>query len=94
MDAARKLQAREYRRRLKALNHAHDRALEAQAKTVPREVYDIDRRAFETQFGALRDQVLADVAAKTARATVYSSVLAIALVVIGWVLMWFRVRGG
>jgi hypothetical protein len=39
-DRALEMQAREYERRLTELNHAHARALEAQAGTVPREVYD------------------------------------------------------
>ncbi len=34
------LQAAEYERRLDTLNHAHEAAVEAQARTVPREVFD------------------------------------------------------
>lgn len=34
------IQAVEYERRLTALNHAHEQAIEAQARTVPREVFD------------------------------------------------------
>ena len=34
------LQAEEYERRLDTLNHAHQAAVEAQAKTVPREMFD------------------------------------------------------
>jgi hypothetical protein len=34
------LQAGEYERRLDTLNHAHQEAVEAQARTVPREVFD------------------------------------------------------
>ena len=34
------LQAEEYERRLETLNHAHAQAVEAQARTVPREVFD------------------------------------------------------
>lgn len=34
------LQAAEYERRLEALNHAHQQAVEAQARTVPRELFD------------------------------------------------------
>jgi len=34
------LQADEYERRLEALNHAHSQAVEAQARTVPREMFD------------------------------------------------------
>jgi len=34
------LQAREYERRLDTLNHAHEQAVEAQAMTVPRELFD------------------------------------------------------
>jgi hypothetical protein len=34
------LQATEYERRLETLNHAHQQAVEAQARTVPRELFD------------------------------------------------------
>lgn len=34
------LQAAEYERRLETLNHAHQQAVEAQARTVPRELFD------------------------------------------------------
>lgn len=39
-DVALRLQAKEYERRLISLNHAHEQAVEAQAKTVPRETYE------------------------------------------------------
>ena len=40
-DAALKLQAVEYERRLEDLNHAHQQAVEQRAQFLPREVYDI-----------------------------------------------------
>jgi hypothetical protein len=40
IDKALQLQAAEYERRLDDLNHAHAQAVEAQAKTVPREMFD------------------------------------------------------
>ena len=40
IDKALQLQASEYERRLDDLNHAHAQAVEAQAKTVPREMFD------------------------------------------------------
>jgi hypothetical protein len=46
-DKALELQAKEYERRLEVLNHAHAAAVEAQAKTVPREMYDSDRKGQE-----------------------------------------------
>ena len=39
-ERALKLQAAEYERRLETLNHAHQQAIEAQARTVPRELFD------------------------------------------------------
>ena len=39
-DKAMELQATEYQRRLDVLNHAHQAAVEAQAKTVPREMWE------------------------------------------------------
>jgi len=45
VEKALKLQATEYERRLEVLNHAHAAAVEAQAKTVPREMYDNDKKA-------------------------------------------------
>ena len=39
-EEARKIQAVEYERRLTVLNHAHEAAVEAQAKTVPREMWE------------------------------------------------------
>ena len=40
VEKARQIQFDEYERRLNLLNHAHDQAIEAQARTVPREVFD------------------------------------------------------
>ena len=40
VEKERQIQFNEYERRLTTLNHAHEQALEAQAKTVPREVFD------------------------------------------------------
>jgi hypothetical protein len=45
-DMALELQAAEYGRRLGELNHAHQQALEAQARTVPRETYEEFLREF------------------------------------------------
>jgi hypothetical protein len=45
-DVALELQAAEYGRRLGELNHAHQQALEAQARTVPRETYEEFLREF------------------------------------------------
>jgi len=40
IDKALILQATEYERRLNTLNHAHEQAVEAQARTVPREMFE------------------------------------------------------
>lgn len=40
VQRALELQAQEYERRLADLNHAHQQAVEAQARTVPRELFD------------------------------------------------------
>jgi hypothetical protein len=40
LDTALRLQAAEYTRRLDVLNHAHQQTVEAQARTVPREMFD------------------------------------------------------
>jgi len=40
VEKALALQAQEYERRLDALNHAHQQAIEAQAMTVPRETFE------------------------------------------------------
>jgi len=66
------LQAQEYERRLEDLNHAHAQAVEAQARTVPRELFDayvketaaredalVEAQAerFNTAIGALNDRI-------------------------------------
>jgi len=41
------LQAKEYERRLTVLNHAHEQAIQAQAMTVPREMFNAFLKDFE-----------------------------------------------
>ena len=47
------LQAAEYERRLETLNHAHQQAVEAQARTVPREMFDAYVKETEARERAL-----------------------------------------
>ena len=48
-----RLQAAEYERRLDTLNHAHQAALEAQAKTVPREMFEQNKTTTATALDVL-----------------------------------------
>jgi len=60
LETARKLQAAEYERRLTVLNHAHEAALQAQAMTVPREMfsgYVKDQEAWKVDFNKWRDTI-------------------------------------
>ena len=74
LSAALALQAREYERRLNELNHAHARAVDVANKSVSREVYDADQRAyFARQDSALKEielirrEVSVDLAKRTGR---------------------------
>jgi hypothetical protein len=58
-DEALRLQAIEYSRRLEDLNHAHARALEAQAHTVSSELYESHREDIAARFKLLSDQMAA-----------------------------------
>jgi hypothetical protein len=65
------LQAVEYERRLEALNHAHEQAVQAQAMTVPREMFDQYVKEHATSAaqreGALNDKTIASIEALNSR---------------------------
>jgi hypothetical protein len=76
-EDALRLQAAEYERRLKALNHAHEQAREALATYVPREMYD------EFMRGTIewRRTVDAFMTSGQTRTALFSSLVAMALTI-------------
>lgn len=50
VEKARQIQFNEYERRLDNLNHAHQQAVEAAAKTVPREMFEASQSAMEAKY--------------------------------------------
>jgi len=80
-EEAKKLQAIEYERRLETLNHSHAQSLEAQSRTVPREVYDRDREVTDRW----RNEVRELIARTKGQTSVYMWVLGTGG--IGWVVL-------
>lgn len=54
VEQARTIQAREYERRLDILNHAHEAAVQEQARVLPREIFDVFKREYETKHADLK----------------------------------------
>lgn len=60
-ETALKIQAIEYERRLNTLNHAHEQALEVQARTVPREIFELSYRETEKKIGDLEKETRGEI---------------------------------
>jgi hypothetical protein len=85
-EKALEIQAKEYERRLQALNHAHEQAVKDREETLPRETF----ASFEREFDLFRRSVEKNLAAAEARSATWMIIMGIAFAVISVALRFWK----